>query len=235
MKVSIILPTYNEKNNILNLIESIFSNLAQINVEKEIIIVDDNSPDQTGKTVQKNYQDNKNVMLLIRLNERGLASAIRFGIEKSSGDVIIVMDTDFNHNPAMIPQMIDFLKYYDCIIGSRFSRDGGMKDLSRYLGSYIFNLFVRIVLRTQIQDNTSGFFSIRREKLYEVNFDNIFYGYGDYYFRFLFFARKQRLTLLEVPVFYELRKFGESKSNLFKLLFKYSYEILKLKVCCQHV
>ena len=228
-KVSVILPTYNEKGNIIELVMKIKEQLDLINVEKEIIVVDDNSPDQTGKIVLDAFTDDRSVKVLIREKERGLATAIRHGIEKSTGDFIVVMDTDFNHDPEMIPQMVEFLKYYDVIGGSRFTLGGGMKPVYRYLGSFFFNMFIRIILHTQIQDNLSGFFSAKRDKLFSLQFDKIFFGYGDYFFRLFFYAEKENLKILETPVFYQSRKSGESKTNLLPVLFRYTKALLKFR------
>lgn len=228
-KVSVILPTYNEKGNIIELINEIEEQLSLIKVEKEIVVVDDNSPDETGKIVLDAFANDNGVKVFIRKEERGLATAIRYGIEKSTGDFIVVMDTDFNHDPKMIPQMVEFLKYYDVIGGSRFTLGGGMKPVYRYLGSFFYNLFIRIILRTQIQDNLSGFFSIRRDKLFSLDFDKIFFGYGDYFFRLLFYALKEKCKILETPVFYQSRKTGESKTNLLPVLFRYTIALLKFR------
>lgn len=228
-KVSVILPTYNEKGNIVPLVTNIIENLSNKNVEKEIIVVDDNSPDQTGILAKDTFSGDETIKVFIRTNEKGFASAIRYGIEHSTGDILIVMDTDFNHDPKMIPQMIDLLKYYDIIIGSRYVMNGGMEDHFRYLGSYLYNIFLRQVLRTQIQDNTCGFFSIRRNRLFALNFDKIFFGYGDYFFRLLFYAKNHKYGILEIPVYYQLRKSGESKTSLLPVLGEYTVAALKLR------
>ena len=89
------------------------------------------------------------------------------------------MDTDFNHDPAMIPQMVKFLEYYDMVIGSRFVKGGGMEDRQRYYNSLLYNLFVRLVLRMQVQDNLSGFFAVRRQRLETFDARHIYRGYGE--------------------------------------------------------
>src|SRR5258708_5888613 len=93
---SVILPTYNEAGNIIHLIDTIRKILDDKRIHYEIVVVDDNSPDKTGLLVQKNYVKQPNIRCLVRKKERGLATAIRRGIEQAVGDVIIVMDTDFN-------------------------------------------------------------------------------------------------------------------------------------------
>lgn len=230
LKVSVILPTYDEQRNVIELIDIVMTELSPLNVEREIIVVDDNSPDNTGKVVRNRFSDDESVKVFIRTKEKGLATAIRYGIEKSTGDIIVVMDSDFNHDPKLLPQMVDFLDYYDIIVGSRFTLGGGMENTFRYRGSFVYNIFIRIILRTSIQDNLSGFFSIRKKKLFSLNFDKIFFGYGDYFFRLLFYAQRRKLKILEVPVFYQLRKYGKSKTNLISILVRYSVALLKFRL-----
>ena len=235
MNVSIILPTYNEKGNIIELINVIMKQLSLMDKKKEIIVVDDNSPDNTGQLVRDHFVENEEVRTFIRTGERGLATAIRYGMEKSSGNIIIVMDTDFNHDPKMLPQMIKFLEYYDIIVGSRFTMGGGMgggrgmSDIVRYICSYVFNFMVRIVLGTRIQDNLSGIFSIRREVLFALDFEKIFWGFGDYFFRLLFYSKKIPATILSIPVVYQPRKSGESKVRLLSLMIQYTTALIKLR------
>ena len=229
MDVSVVLPAYNEKGNIIELIDTIREQLLPMDIEKEIIVVDDNSPDGTGRLVQNHFVENKEVKTFIRIGEKGLATAIRHGIEKTSGNIIVVMDTDFNHDPKMLPQMIKFLEYYDIVIGSRFTSGGEMYDNFRYLCSYFYNFIIRIALLTRLQDNLSGFFAIRREFLFSLDFDRIFWGYGDYFFRLLFYTQKLGVNILDVPVVYQRRKEGISKTRLLPLLVQYTIALIKLK------
>lgn len=230
MKVSVILPTYNERRNVIELIEIIMAELAPLNLEREIIVVDDKSPDNTGKVLQDRFSNDESVKVFIRPEEKGLATAIRYGIERSTGDIIVVMDSDFNHDPKLLPQMVKFLEYYDIIVGSRFTVGGGMENTFRYRGSFVYNIFMRVILRTSIRDNLSGFFSIPRKKLFSLNFDKIFFGYGDYFFRLLFYVQRRRFKILEVPVFYQLRKYGKSKTNLISVFVRYSVALLKFRL-----
>jgi len=231
MKISVILPTYNERGNIVPLIEELKVNLALLpEFDYELVVVDDDSPDGTGELVREKYGHDPRVKLFIRKGERGLATAIKHGILHSDGDIIVVMDTDFNHDPKMLPQMVKFLEYYDIIIGSRFTMGGGMEDKWRYRASFLYNLFLRGLLRTQIQDNLSGFFSIRREKLLQMDLDGIFRGYGEYFMRLLFLAWRKGYKMLEVPVFYQLRRHGKSKSRFLSMLRDYTITAFKLRL-----
>lgn len=228
MKVSVILPTYNEAGNIVELVHSIIENIPT-GWDYEIIVVDDNSPDQTYPIVQSAFKDNPAVVPVLRTTDRGLAKSIRTGIEKARGDQILVMDTDFTHDPAEIPKMLHVSRVYDIASGSRFCPGGSMQDTKHYTASLMYNWFMRLVLRTQVQDNLGGFFTISKEKLELLPFDRIFFGYGDYYFRLLHYAQKRGLTVVEVPAQYRVRDKGESKSNFAKLLFSYTRAMLALK------
>jgi dolichol-phosphate mannosyltransferase len=229
MHVSVILPTYNEKGNIIGLIDVLLEHLSPMKIDKEIIVVDDNSPDGTGSLVRDRYRENADVKVFVRTEEKGLATAIRYGIEKSRGDIIAVMDTDFNHDPRMLPRMIKFLEYYDIVVGSRFTSGGGMYDNFRYLGSYFFNFLIRIVLLTRLQDNLSGFFTVRREFLFSMDFDKIFFGYGDYFFRLLYHARLLNVKILDIPVVYQKRKSGQRKRGMFSILIQYTVALIKTR------
>lgn len=227
--VSIILPTYNEKDNIIPLVTAIREVLGPRDDRCEIVVVDDDSPDGTGRLVQDRFAGEKGIRCLIRRGEKGLATAVRRGIRESSGEIVVVMDTDFNHRPDMLPQLIDFQKYYPIVVGSRFISYGGMRDWRRYYLSFFYNLFfIRVLLRTHVQDNLSGFFSIRRRILEQLPGDDIFRGYGDYFLRLLYYAARKRFRVLEVPVYYELRPSGESKTRFLPIFALYTKTTLNL-------
>ena len=228
MKISVILPTYNEKNNILLLVDEILKNLSKFK-EKEILIIDDNSPDGTYKICKENLNNNF-IKVFLRTEDKGLAKSIRFGIEKSSGDKIIVMDTDHTHDPKYLGILLNLSEQFDIVIGSRFFEGGKMAATTHHYLSYIFNVFLRILLRTGVKDNLGGFFCINKKSLKDLNFDKIFTGYGEYFLRLIFFLKKKNVKINEVGVIYNLRYKDKSKSNFFKLLFQYTFEALKLRI-----
>jgi dolichol-phosphate mannosyltransferase len=229
-QTSIILPTYKERDNIVELVQAIHGHLANEEFAYEIVIVDDNSPDGTAEVVRGAFGQDERVHLHVRTAERGLATALRYGAEHCSGDVLVFMDTDFNHDPAVIPQLVKFLEYYDVVIGSRFVMRGGMEDSVRYIFSFIYNLGLRFLFGTRVWDNLSGFFTIRRSRLMELDLDRVFYGYGDYFIRLLMVGWRRGWHLLEIPVFYRLRAHGHSKTQFFTIFFQYSTSIMKLWV-----
>jgi dolichol-phosphate mannosyltransferase len=230
MDFSVILPTYNEKGNIVKLIQAIDNAVVGKSVAYELIVVDDNSPDGTADAVRDAYPGDEHVKVFVRTQERGLASAIYFGIQHAQGDAVVVMDTDFQHDPNLIPRMVQFCQYYDTIVGSRFVMGGGMEQGYRYNYSYLFNFFVRLVTRTQIQDNLSGFFAMRRDKLLRMDGARIFTGYGDYFIRLLYFAWRFGYSVLEIPVFYRVRPYGTSKSSFMRMIINYSRTVIDLRL-----
>ena len=244
--ISVVLPTYNERDNIVDLIEAIDQYLTPRQWRYEVLVMDDNSPDGTAAVVRQRFgladapaatasalsEGRGDVRLIVRTTDKGLAKAIRHGLEAARGQTLVVMDTDFNHDPAMIPQMVDMLQYYDLVIGSRFVMRGGMEDGLRYLLSFLYNIFIRVLFLTQIQDNLSGFFAVRRDRLFQLDrvFDRIFYGYGDYFIRLLVVAWRSNWRILEVPVFYILRRHGDSKTGFWRIFRDYTMAVLRLRL-----
>lgn len=219
IKASVILPTYNEAGNIIQLVEEIRQELNSKRISHEVIIVDDDSLDKTGLLVQKYFSKIPEVRAIIRKKERGLATAIRVGIELAVGEIIVVMDTDFNHEPRLVPRLIEKCRKYDMVVGSRFIRGGGMANKTRELLSYLFNLLVRLLLSSPVHDNLSGFFAIKANQLDKLDLNKIFWGYGDYFIRLIFLAKKKELSFAELPSYYKDREYGESKSQ-FLAMFK---------------
>jgi dolichol-phosphate mannosyltransferase len=230
MRLSIILPTYNEKDSIVLLVDEILSILGKENIDHEIIIVDDNSPDGTYDHLLQSFSENPRIRPLLRKEEKGLATAILHGIRNATGDRILVMDTDFNHPPKLIPLLVKITDYFDIASGSRYVIGGGMDtSFGRYIGSNIFNKFIHYTLWVKTTDNLSGFYAFKKEILENTDLESIFYGYGDYYIRFLYVMQKQNKFILEVPVVYENRKGGLSKTNLKNEIIRYTRTVLKIR------
>jgi dolichol-phosphate mannosyltransferase len=228
--VSIILPTYNEKDNILDLIGAILETFSHHALSGEIIVVDDDSPDGTGNLVEDTFASEPRVRVIIRKGERGLATALYRGIGEAHFDRIVFMDTDFNHNPKDIPKLLEKLSGYDLAIGSRYVKGGGMETSPfRYWGSYAFNLFIRALFFSPIRDHLSGFWAFNKKHLAGFNLQDIFFGYGDYAIRFLYHAQKNRWRIVEIPVVYNFRHGGESKTHFLTHTVQYLNTVLKLR------
>jgi len=223
-KISVILPTYNEKDNILSLIEAIHAEL--INYEHKILVIDDNSPDGTYQIVL-NYNF-PYVKTILRTEKRGLANSIRFGLENAKGNIFVVMDSDFNHQPKYLPAMIESLSYYDCVSASRFLYGGKMNSRPRHILSWLFNIFVRLMTGGQITDNLYGFWAIKRNIIEKCNYDNIFWGYGDYFIRMLYYLQKLNVNILQIPAVNGERKSGKQNNKFLQVFWQYFTEVIKL-------
>ncbi len=205
--VSIILATYNESENIRDVINAIFSSLPD---PLEIIVVDDNSPDLTWK-IATDVGDPR-VKVIRRMKTRGLASAINRGIIESRGAYIGWMDADMCHPPSLLPEMISTLNECDVVIRSRYVQ-GGKDDRapSRVLTSRLINRLAGLVLGYGILDYDSGFILMHREVLDAVSLTPS--GYGAYFIEFIYACCRKGLKVVELPFIFTERTKGISKSN----------------------
>lgn len=222
------MPTFNEERNITFLIAEIKKYLA--NFTKEILVIDDNSSDKTVENVEREFKSDPEIKVIIRQQNRGLANSIREGIEKAKGEIIVVMDTDFNHQPKYLPFMIQAMDFYDCVTASRFLYGGKMSSRLRHILSYLFNIFVRILTGGYITDNLYGFFAIKRKLLAQQNLNSIFWGYGDYFIRLLYYLQKSNVQILQFPAVNGERKSGTGNSTFFKTFCQYFIATIKLAI-----
>jgi dolichol-phosphate mannosyltransferase len=205
-RVSIVLATFNERENIIETIANIF---GYVGGESEVIVVDDDSPDETWRLVEG--LRHPRVKVIRRIGTRGLASAFNRGILESRGAVVGWMDADMCMPPAMLPDMIARLEKFDVVVGSRYV-EGGRDDraLLRVLASRLINGLASAVLGYGIRDYDSGFVVLRRSV-----FDNVSLiptGYGAYFMEFLYNCRRKGLSVCEVPYVFRDRQKGISKS-----------------------
>ena len=228
--VSIVLPTYNESENIIEIIKSLTHNLPS-NLKTETIIVDDNSPDGTGKIVEEYIKSLKNMAnhsidVIHRTTKKGLASAILNGVQHASGETIVVMDSDFSHPPQIIPKMLDTLKKYQCdlVIGSRYVSGGKILDWSikRKLMSKVATLFAKTSLNIQTRDPMSGFFVFKKNILNDLKFDAI-----GYKLLLEILVKTNGIKVEEVPYTFTNRKMGSSKLE-FSTISDYIKSVWKL-------
>jgi dolichol-phosphate mannosyltransferase len=226
--VSVVLPTYNESGNIVRLVNAVATNIPH-GWNYEIIVVDDNSPDDTLGTLNRAYGNDPRVVPILRIHDRGFAKSIKTGIERAISNHIVVMDSDLTHDPVEIPKLLHVGKVYDLVSCSRFCAGGRMADTVHYMLSMGYNWLLRILIRTQVQDNLGGYFTARREMLLGLPLDEIFFGYGDYYFRLLHYVQKSGHSVVELPAAYLPRSKGKSKSNWGRMLFAYTLNAIRLK------
>lgn len=226
--VSIILPAYNERENLLRLIPAIlaeFSGSSEWNAE--ILVVDDDSQDGTADVLRKRFSGK--IRLIVRKHERGLASAIAEGIRQSRGSTILGMDADGNHDPRNIPALLSGLRSADLVVGSRFVTGGGMMWGIQCALSLVSNLILFHVFRFPVRDNTSGYYVIGKKRLTALGTADIYQGYGDYHLRLVWLAKQAGLRIGEVPVRYAPRLHGQSKSRLSIMLITYIKTVLQLR------
>lgn len=232
--VSVVLPSYNEKDNIVPLVSELSAGFRSRGYSYEIIVVDDSSPDGTSEVVRQCFSGQPEVKLIVRTKDRGLAYSIKDGMYAAQGSTILVMDTDFTHQPADAFILFEITEHVDVSVGSRFIFGGGMKSIAHYYLSFLFNIFLRLLLGTRMNDNLSGFFAIKRDCLYRLDASKIFWGYGDYYFRLLLLSQRERFKHVELPIFYGDRTRGESKTRFVSIFFEYTKAalyVLYLKAC----
>lgn len=213
MKEVIILPTYNEKENICPLIEEIFGLIPSI----RILVVDDSSPDGTAAAVEEIKIKYPNLSLLKRPEKNGLGGAYIAGFKKllSDPDIknIVMMDADFSHNPKYLPRIIAESKNYGLVIGSRYTKGGGIAkwELWRKILSSGGNFYVRTLLGRHIHDWTGGFNCIKADYLRKVNLDKIDLSGYAFIMGLKYFLIKAGANVKEIPITFEARRGGESK------------------------
>lgn len=213
-KIAVILPTYNEKNNV----GPIIAELNSVIPEGDILIVDDNSPDGTGKIVKELIPQHPNLSLLERPLKTGLGDAYKDAIKKAlldkNTDIIINMDADGSHQPKYLKDFLEQIKKYDLVIGSRYVAGGGIEnwEIWRKLLSRFGNLYAKILTGLKISDLTSGFMCVRRELMEKVDFDEIdSTGYA-YLLEFKFYCvKKLNASVKEAPIIFKERGRDESK------------------------
>jgi len=144
------------------------------------------------------------------------------------------MDSDLNHRADYLPFMIGSLAYYDCVIASRFLYGGGMgPDWSNKVHnclSWLFNLLIRVTLGTSVTDSLYGYFAIKRSVLDEISYDDIFWGYGDYCIRLMYYLQKNEINILQFPAVNGSRIEGLGNRSFISVLFHYTYATIFLAI-----
>lgn len=228
IRVSFVLPTYNERGNIEYMINSI---LHYVKGDVEIIVVDDNSEDRTWEVVED--MKNERVKLIRRIDERGIVTAIHEGIKRAQGDIVSWMDCDRSHHPKYLPQMLEELNSgYDLVIASRYTKGGkDTRPFIRRLTSYLINAYASVILG-RFLDYTSGFIVMRKKVFDKVDFPEK--GYGEYFIELISKCQKKGFKIREIPYTNPDRICGESKTadTLFALLrygIQYVIKVMKIR------
>ena len=212
--ISIILSTFNEKLSIEFTISELIKYLPGV----EIIVVDDNSPDGTLEVLKKiNYE---NLKIFSRKKTKGLASAFLLGLINTSGDIIGWLDSNMGDTAKKFPEMLQNLKEADIVILSRYVAEGkDERNKIRVIASYLLNKFSKLILRSKINDLSSGIFLMKREVLNDVV--PVAKGHGEFMMEFLYKAEKKGNKIIEIPYIQPIDIEGHSKSfpNIAKFLY----------------
>jgi len=212
LKITAIIPTYNESDNIAPLIE----NLLDLDVPLHVLVVDDNSPDGTGEIVEQLAQEDERIKIIHRPKKMGLGTAYTAGFElalEQGYERIITMDADFSHNPRYVPILIDLTNECDLSIGSRYVPGGGVRlwGIHRRAMSRGANLLARITLGLKTHDCTAGFRCYRAEVLKSVYPQSIRADGYSYLVEMLWRVQGSGFSVAETPIIFTDRRQGSSK------------------------
>jgi len=213
-KVLVIIPTYDERTNIENMIKEVLS----LPGELEILVVDDNSPDGTGDYVKELSQRDSRVHVLQREGKMGLGTAYVAGFKymlSNNYNIAVQMDADFSHDPKVIPEFLKSIEENDLVIGSRYIQGVNVINwpMKRLLLSYFANIYTKVITGMPVKDATGGFKCFRREVLESINLDNIHSNGYSFQIEMNFKTFRKGFRCKEIPIIFMDRVEGESKMS----------------------
>lgn len=212
MKSLIIVPTYNERENIRRLLPE----LMALDPDIRVLVVDDNSPDGTGKLADELAAENKRISVLHRPGKLGLGSAYVAGFKhaiRQDVDCVFEMDADFSHDPAMVPRFLEQIASCDVVIGSRYISGINVVNwpMSRLLLSYFANIYTRLVTGMTIRDTTAGYKCFRREVLEDIDLDEVRSDGYAFQIEMNYRCWRKGYRIREIPIIFVDRRSGTSK------------------------
>ena len=231
MKKFIILPTYNEAENLPKLVKTIFD--LQI-PDLHIIVVDDNSPDGTGQIADRLAKEFP-LIVIHRQGKQGLGSACITGFKKAlefGADIVCQMDADFSHDPHDLPRLLERIdRDYDFVIGSRRVTGGNIKGWSRYrnIQSILAMSFARAMLGLKTRDITAGYRCLKATMLKDIDFQTIKANGYAFQEELIYRSEKKGYSIAEVPVTFIDRKFGQSKLGI-KDIIEFFMTVFRLRL-----
>jgi glycosyltransferase involved in cell wall biosynthesis len=229
VKNTVIIPTYNERENLAGLIDRIL----KLEIGAHVIVVDDNSPDGTGKLADELAASNGRVRVIHRPGKLGLGTAYIAGFKGAlaeGADRVVTMDADFSHNPRYIPALVALVDQYHLGIGSRYVASGGVTadwGIHRKFLSWGANHFTRLMLGLKAHDCTAGFRCYRREVLQSIDLDRVFSNGYSFLIEMLYKCQGMGYSIGETPITFENRHHGTSKISQAEI-FKAMYTVLRL-------
>lgn len=222
--VSVVIPTYNEAENVVDIVDACLKELFTAGYSAEVIVVDDDSPDETWKVARAGFETNDRVRVIRRTDDRGLGGAVLRGFEAAAAPICAVIDADFQHPPAKLPEFVHAFHAtdvddIDLVIGSRYADGGGIAGWSsaRQAISHGATLLARLAApRTwQLSDPMSGFFAVRRDLVFDVEIDTraIHSPLDPNGYKILLeiLTKTRPRRVIEVPFVFRERRAGESK------------------------
>jgi len=230
LKTLIVTPTFNERKNIGELVEKLFT----INSNYHILVVDDSSPDGTADLVNELKNNYPNIHLMSRSEKLGLGTAyiegFKYALEKDF-DCVVQMDADMSHNPDDVPRLIAAIDANDLVLGSRYYDGVNVVNwpIRRLIISYSANLYSRIVTRLPVKDATGGFKCWRREVLKAIDLDSIKSQGYSFQIEMTFRAWLKGYRIKEIPIIFVDRTVGESKMTR-KIMLEAAIMIFRLRV-----
>jgi len=228
-KILIFSATFNESENIRDLLNSI----DKLNLELDILIIDDNSPDKTSEIIKQYALEKSNIKLIVRNKKEGLDTAHKFAFKYSienNYEYLITLDADLSHDPNEIPIFIKELKINDFVIGSRYIKGGGstMKGTRLFL-SHFGNKFIKFIFNINCNDYTSSYRGYNLKRFKNFDFQNISSKGYSFFMEMIYRIHKEGILIREIPIYLKDRIIGQSKIprlelprtfiNLFKLKF----------------
>lgn len=217
MKITVVLPTYNEAENLPRLVSALFS----LPLELSILVVDDNSPDGTGKTAEELAKAHSGrINVLHREGKLGLRSAYLEGFAKAfetGADAVVQMDADFSHDPTVLMEMAKRIQSCDVVIGSRYVKGGSLAKrwpLWRKALSGFGNTYARVILGFPLHDVTTGYRMWKREALNGIPLDRIRSSGYVFLVEMAYVAYLMGYDIVEVPIHFADRRWGKSKMSI---------------------
>ena len=228
-KTIIIIPTYNEINNIQKLIP-ILNNLYP---EVHILIVDDNSPDGTGNYVEKLSKEDDRIKLIKRPGKLGLGTAYVAGFKymlEEGYEIAVQMDADFSHDPKVIKTFLKFMEDYDLVIGSRYVQGVNVVNwpMQRLLLSYFANIYTKVITGMPINDATGGFKCFSRKVFEAINLDEVTSNGYSFQIEMNYKTWKKGFKIKEIPIIFIDRVEGDSKMSK-KIIHEAIFAVWKLR------
>jgi len=230
LKALIIVPTYNEKENIAGIIDAVLAQGDDI----DILVVDDNSPDGTGKIIDRLAASETRIHVIHREGKLGLGSAyiagFKWALANTDTRFVFEMDADFSHDPNAIPELLEAMKDHDLVLGSRYLHGITVINwpLSRLILSYGANVYTRIITGLPLKDSTGGFKCFRREILEQLPLDTIRSDGYSFQIEMNFFCWKKGFRIVEIPIIFTDRRVGISKMSR-KIIWEAMFMVWRLR------